>query len=85
MTGEEESMEKLDALIATLNTIGMGDLDKIRVSLADVRRELDQRGLTELVEKIDLCQDCLLKGDLDGFRRTRETVVSRLGHLRVKT
>lgn len=81
----ECSMENLDALIATLNTIHVGDLDKICGSLSSVRAELVRRGLVELVDKIDICQESLLTGDMEGFRRSRATVVSRLGHIRVKT
>ena len=75
-------METIDSVIATLNQLGLGSIEKIADRLISVREELDRRELPELVEKIDECQTALTKGDLESFRRLRETVVSRLGHLR---
>jgi hypothetical protein len=77
-------LETLDSVIAILNNLGIGALDKIAADLGLVRRELDRRGLGELVEKVDVCQNALSRGDLEQFRRLRETLVSRLGHLRMK-
>lgn len=78
-------MEKLDTVIAVLNNLGMGALDKIESDLETVRAELERRELPELVEKLEACRSALLRGELAEFRRLRETVVSRLGHLRAKT
>jgi hypothetical protein len=78
-------LETLDSVIAVLNNLGMGALDKIETDLASVRAELDRRSLFELVGKLDDCRAALLRGELDEFRRLRETVVSRLGHLRSRT
>jgi hypothetical protein len=77
-------METLDSVIATLNNLGVGALDKIEADLRTVRVELEKRELTELVEKLDLCHRALTRGELQEFRRLRETLVSRLGHIRVK-
>jgi hypothetical protein len=77
-------LETLDSVIATLNNLGVGALDKIEADLGSVRKELERRGLKELVEKVDSCQKALFRGDLAEFRRLRETLVSRLGHLRQK-
>lgn len=77
-------METLDSVIATLNNLGVGALDKIEADLRTVRVELERRELPELVEKLDLCHRALTRGELQEFRRLRETLVSRLGHLRVK-
>lgn len=77
-------MESLDSVIATLNNLAIGALDKIEAELAAVRKELARRELGELVEKLDSCQEALTRGDLAEFRRLRETLVSRLGHLRLK-
>lgn len=62
----------------------MGSLDTIQDRIAEVRGALDEEGLAELVEKLEDCQAALLRGELDEFRRLRETVVSRLGHHRVR-
>ncbi|HJS74168.1 MAG TPA: hypothetical protein VJ921_07780 [Vicinamibacteria bacterium] len=78
-------METLDSVIATLNNLGMGALDKIEADLRTVRLELERRELGELVEKLDLCHRALTRGELQEFRRLRETLVSRLGHIRLKT
>jgi hypothetical protein len=77
-------LETIDSVIATLNQLGLGSIDKIANQLASVRSELERRELPDLVRKIDDCQLALSRGDLEGFRRLRETVVSRLGHLRTK-
>jgi hypothetical protein len=78
-------VETLDSVIATLNHLGVGALDKIEADLRAVRTELERRELRELVEKLDACHLALTRGELQEFRRLRETIVSRLGHIRVKT
>ena len=77
-------MSKLDTAIATLNTLEVGSLDKIAEGLLSVREELARHELDDLVDKIDACRAALESGNLEEFRRLRETIVSRLGHLRVK-
>ena len=76
--------QSLDSLIATLNNLDVGALDKIAERLSEVREELERRALTELVAKIDDCRAALGRGELEEFRRLRATVVSRLGHVRLK-
>lgn len=78
-------MESLDSLIATLNNLELGELDKITTQLDDVRAELEKRELAELVTKLDECRRALAHGELEEFRRLRATVVSRLGHVRLRT
>lgn len=78
-------MGSLDSVIATLNHLGVGALDKIEADLRAVRTELERRELLELVEKLDACHLALTRGELQEFRRLRETIVSRLGHIRIKT
>ena len=78
----ESCLQSLDSLIATLNTIELGDVGKIRARLLETRRELEQRELAELVGKLDESLSALGRGDLQGFRRLKATIVSRLGHLR---
>jgi galactokinase/mevalonate kinase-like predicted kinase len=75
-------MQDLGALIATLNTLKVGELEAVRAQLLDVRTELERRDLAELVSKLDECLAALGSGDLKNFRRLKETIVSRLGHLR---
>ena len=81
-------MSTLDTVIATLNTLDVGSLEAIREKLAAARQELASRGgheFDDVVDKIDSCRDALMSGQLDEFRRLRETIISRLGHLRQKT
>jgi hypothetical protein len=78
-------MSPLDSVIATLNNLGVGPLDKIQADLKAVRVELQRLDLGELVEKLDACHRALTRGELQEFRKLRETIVSRLGHLRVKS
>jgi hypothetical protein len=75
-------MNNVDALIATLNTIEVGEIDSIRTQLLDVREELGRRDLVDLVTKLDECLAALADADLKNFRRLKESIVSRLGHLR---
>lgn len=77
-------MSKLDNIIATLNNLDVGSLEKITEQLVSVRDALAERDLTELVETVDACRGALSRGELEEFRRLRETAVSRLGHLRVR-
>jgi hypothetical protein len=77
-------MGSLDGVIATLNHLEVGALDKIEKDLRSVREELERRDLRDLVEKLDACQRALSRGELQEFRRLKETLVSRLGHVRVK-
>ena len=75
-------MQSVDSMIATLNTIEVGDLQVIRDQLLEVRAELERCEHVELVAKLDECLAFLGQGNLKDFRRIKETLVSRLGHLR---
>ena len=75
-------MQSLDSLIATLNTIELGDVTKIEARLLEIRKQLAGRELDELVGKLDESLAALRQGDLQAFRRLKATMVSRLGHLR---
>lgn len=76
------ALDTLDTVIASLNNLNVGRLDAIADQLRSVREALEARGESELVSKLDACRDALFRGDLEEFRRLRETLVSRLGHLR---
>ncbi len=75
-------LNNVDSLIATLNTIEVGEIGKIRNRLLEVHVELDRLRVVELVEKLDECLVALGRGDLKNFRRLKESIVSQLGHLR---
>lgn len=78
-------MESLDVVIATLNRLELGPLDKIASDLDRVQAALAERRLIDLEELTLRCREALARGDLGEFRRLRETLVSRLGHVRQKT
>ena len=79
---EELRVQSLDAMIATLNNIELGDVSKIEARLREVREELAGRELADLVAKLDESLSALRQGDLQAFRRLKATMVSQLGHLR---
>jgi hypothetical protein len=75
-------MAEPQQIIATLNAIGVGDMDVIRDRLEQARsacRELDQ---AELVGKLDEAIEALARADMRTYRKRVETVVARLGHLK---
>ena len=76
------ALESVDSLIATLNTVEVGELKKIRERLLGVRGQLEMHDFGELVTKLDACLEALEGGDMQEFRRLKATIVSRLGHLR---
>ena len=78
-------MKALDSVIATLNNLELGALDRIEEQLLIVRGQLEECGLPEMVEKLDACRHALEACDLEEFRRFRATMVSQLGHLRVRS
>ena len=79
---EENPSRSIDVLIAALNTLEVGELGRIQARIAEIREELQARGLSELIEKIDECRLELDRGNMKNFRRLKETIVSQLGHFR---
>ena len=75
-------MRNVDGLIASLNAIQIGELESVESQLAEVQAALERDDLVELVTKLDECLTALSRGDVKNFRRIKESIVSRLGHLR---
>lgn len=69
-------------ILATLNALGVGDLDLIRVRLDEAQQACLRLDLGELAAKLGEAKDALQQADMKTYRRRVETVVSRLGHLR---
>jgi hypothetical protein len=69
-------------ILATLNALGVGDLDLIRVRLDEARQACLRLDLDDLAAKLAEAEGALQQADMKTYRRRVETVVSRLGHLR---
>jgi hypothetical protein len=74
--------ETISRAISTLNSLGVGDLDRIHLRLGEVESDLAGLGAQELVEMLTDARGALDGGDVPLFRRRVQHVVSRLGHLR---
>ncbi|MFQ5669558.1 MAG: hypothetical protein ACE5HD_03435 [Acidobacteriota bacterium] len=72
----------VDRVISNLNSIHLGDLDRIAGRLEEARRTLEQLDAQDLVASIQEAQRAIRQGDVPLFRRRVQHVVSRLGHLR---
>jgi hypothetical protein len=74
--------QTISRAISTLNSLGVGDLDRIRRRLDEVESDLSSLGEQGLVEMLADARSALDKIDIPLFRRRVQHVVSRLGHLR---
>ncbi len=81
MTGSS-SISSPGQLIAWLNTLSRGDLEAIAAKLEEARLGCLELGQSELADKLAQASAALRASDLKTYRRSVETVVSRLGHLR---
>lgn len=69
-------------LIAYLNALNVGEMDRIRTKLREARKAclaLDQATLADQLREAD---QALIRADLKTYRRRVETVIARLGHLK---
>jgi len=69
-------------IIATLNSLGVGDLDVICGKLDQARRACLELEQEELAARLNEAADALGRADMKTYRKRVELVVSRLGHLR---
>lgn len=72
----------IDRLITTLNSLHVGDLDRITARLEEASRELSAIEQPDLVEKVEEARQAIRRGDVPLFRKRLQMVVSRLGHRR---
>lgn len=73
-------------IIASLNSMSLGDLDAIEARLAEAESaclELDSDGgVPEIVDRLARARQAIGAADVREFRRNVEAAVSKLGHLR---
>ncbi len=74
--------EAIDRIISTLNSIHLGELDRIVRRLDEVRDVLQDLEKPELEDYVNKARAAIQGGDLPLFRKRIQHVVSRLGHLR---
>ena len=69
-------------IIALLNAITIGELDKILTKLGEAENACRDLQQGELAARLAHAREALRKTDVKGFRKDVEAVVSKLGHLR---
>ncbi len=69
-------------LIAYLNALHVGEMDGILAKLAEARRVCVDLDRSELADKLDEASEALSRADLKRYRKSVETVIARLGHVR---
>ena len=74
--------ELIKHAISTLNSLAMGDLERIRQRLQEVGASLTADGEEALAGLLSEAEEALSRGDAPLFRKRVQHVVSRLGHLR---
>jgi hypothetical protein len=68
-------------IIQTLNTLSVGELDRVLGQLDEARAELrDREDLSEIAIALQEARDAITSGDLKTYRKRIEKAVSRLGH-----
>ena len=68
-------------IIQTLNTLGVGELDRVLGQLDEARAEIrDREDLSEIAIDLQEARDAITAGDLKVYRKRLERAVSRLGH-----
>ena len=75
-------MPAIRSLITELNSLGVGSLDAIQAKLRQCIETLEGIGHPELVERLEEGSRMLAQGDLPGFRKAVNHVVSKLGHIK---
>ncbi len=75
-------MKTASQLVADLNAIKVGDMDKIRAKLGEARRACIEIEQEELADKLVQAEQALDQADMKTYRKRVQTVISRLGHIR---
>jgi len=71
---------KTTELIAFLNAIDIGEMDKIRAKLDEARRACLGLDHDELAQKLDEAGQALTRADMKTYHKRVKTVIARLGH-----
>lgn len=74
--------DRIDRAIVTLNSLQMGDVERILLRLEQVSEVLRELSQEALVQSIEEAREAIRQADLPLFRKRVQHVVSRLGHLR---
>jgi hypothetical protein len=69
-------------IIASLNSLGVGDIDIIRTRIDDARRGCLELDRADLAERLDQALTALRRAEMKIYRKRVESVVAQLGHLR---
>jgi hypothetical protein len=69
-------------IIASLNSLGIGDVALIRARLDEAREACLRMNQHELAARLEEAAAALRQADMRTYRKRVETVVARLGHLR---
>jgi hypothetical protein len=69
-------------ILVHLNSLGVGELEAVRVKLDQARDACRQIDQPELADKLQEAVEALGRADMRTYRKRLETVVARLGHLK---
>lgn len=72
----------VDKAISTLNSLRIGEIERLLCRLDEVRGALGEIGEPELLDTLEQARSAITQGDLPLFRKRVQHVISRLGHLR---
>lgn len=69
-------------IIATLNSLGVGEIAAIRTKLDEARHACLGLAQTELALRLAEAKDALDRADLKTYRKRVSSVIAQLGHLK---
>ena len=69
-------------IIASLNSLHVGDMDLIRAKLDRAREACLVLEQADLAQRLGEAGKALLRADVKTYRKRVESVISQLGHLR---
>jgi hypothetical protein len=76
------TVDRIDALLSTLNATDIGTLESIAAKFRQVRDDLVSMEQAELAERAEEALQALARADVAEFRRLRAFLQSKVGHLR---
>jgi hypothetical protein len=76
------TVDRIDAVLSTLNATELGTLESIATKFRQVREDLAGMEQPELADRAEEAVQALDRGDLAEFRRLKAFLQSKVGHLR---
>ena len=76
------TVDRIDAVLSTLNATELGTLESIATKFRQVREDLAGMEQPELADRAEDAVQALDRGDLAEFRRLKAFLQSKVGHLR---